>query len=54
MNLKLPVIKKMPPNRVLSMDEYVKFVEMNVRNIIDQKRERKRARKEKVNVRFLT
>ncbi len=43
--LKLPIIKKQPPGgKTLTMDEYVKFVCMNLKYTVDRKavEERKR------------
>lgn len=37
-DFKLPIIKKPnTPKRILSMDEYLKFVQFNLRNTFDQK-----------------
>ena len=52
--LRLPIIKEPPPvARCLSMDDYVKFVTLNLKYIIDKKTIREQKRLAAVNVRFL-
>lgn len=51
--LNLPVIKgKTPSPRYLSMDDYVKFVDLNLRYTLDRKNIRKYKRLLAVNVPF--
>ncbi len=53
-NLKLPIIKEShPAARCLSMDDYVKFVSLNLKYIIDKKTIREQKRLAAVNVQFL-
>jgi len=52
--LKLPIIKEShPAARCLSMDDYVKFVTLNLKYIIDKKTIREQKRLAAVNVQFL-
>jgi hypothetical protein len=52
--LKLPVIREdgLPP-RVLSMDEYLKFVQFNLEHVFDRKSYRKRKKEMAVNTPFV-
>ncbi len=51
--LKLPIftINIVPP-RVLSMDDYLKFVQFNLKYVVDRKAYRALKKKQAVNVRF--
>jgi len=54
--LKLPIIKgRLPQPKSLSMDEYLKFVKFNLKNMSasDREAERRRAKKARVNVPFV-
>lgn len=52
--LKFPIIKELLPNaRWLSMDEYVKFVALNLKYTVDKKTIRKQKKSTAVNVPFL-
>ena len=51
--LKLPIIKgQLPEPRVLSMDEYLKFVQFNLKHAFDKKSYAKWKRLLAVNARF--
>ena len=50
--LKLPIIRKSLPPPQLSMDQYLKFVEFNLKYIIDQKAYRALKKKQIVSVPF--
>ncbi len=51
--LKLPIPKDLHPEpKVLSMDEYAKFVEWNLVHTVDRVSDRKRRESERVNVMF--
>lgn len=51
--LKLPIIKgTTPAAKWLSMDDYVKFVNLHLKYTLDRKAERKRKELSAVNVRF--
>lgn len=51
--LKLPVFKgKMPEKRVLSMDDYLKFVIYNLRHTVKNRLKKKMRRESMVNVKF--
>lgn len=52
--LNLPVIKgSLPPARHLSMDDYLKFVEFNLRCAFDKKANRRWKKLSAVNTRFI-
>ncbi len=52
-DFKLPIIKKTnTPKRILSMDEYLKFVQFNLKNTFDQKSYKKWKKMIIVNVPF--
>jgi len=52
-DFKLPIIKGTNPRkRVLSMDEYLKFVQFNLKHAFDRRTHRKRKKMIAVNVPF--
>ena len=52
--LKLPIIKEVfPPTKWLPMDDYLKFVTLNLKYTIEKKTVRKQKRLAAVNVPFL-
>ena len=50
--LKLPIIRKSLPPPQLSMDRYLKFVEFNLKYIVDRKASRALKKEQAVRVRF--
>ena len=52
LNLPLPKKGDMPEPKVLSMDEYVQFVNMNMLHLLDRKDYRLRKREEVVRAQF--
>lgn len=52
--LKLPVIKgNLPPSKHLSMDDYLKFVNLNLKHTVDMESVRRQKRARAVNAAFV-